>query len=61
MGATQSPAMTAALKMILQDGKSAAEASRACDITKGAISKNAQYRAHVDKLKQEKARNEKGI
>lgn len=42
--------MTKALKLIIKDGKTAAEASRITGITKGAISQNAEYRAHIESL-----------
>lgn len=51
MGAKQSAEMTKALKLIIQGGKTAAEASRATGISKGAISQNAEYRAFVDNKK----------
>lgn len=50
MGAKQSAEMTRALKLIIRDGKTAAEASRITGISKGAISQNAEYRAHIDGL-----------
>ncbi len=48
MGAKQSEAMTRALVWILEKGKSASWAADREGISKGAISKNAQYRAHVE-------------
>lgn len=51
MGAKQSEAMTAALDWIINKGKTAAWAANRVGITKGAISKNAQYRAHRDAKK----------
>lgn len=44
MGAKQSAQMKAALKAIIRQGMTAAEASRKFDVTKGAISQNAEYR-----------------
>lgn len=46
MGARQSAEMARALVLIIEEGKTAAEAARATGISKAAISMNAQYRAH---------------
>lgn len=49
MGAKQSEQMTRALELILgPKGMTAAEAARVAGVSKGAISKNAQYRAHIE-------------
>lgn len=48
MGAIRSAEMTEALRLIFHEGKTAAQAATATGITKGAISKNVDYRAHVN-------------
>lgn len=59
MGARQSAEMTKALRLIIKDGKTAAEAVRITGISKGAISQNAEYRAFMDNKKLEAKKNEK--
>ena len=55
MGAKQSEQMTAALELIIKDGKSAALAAAMTGLTKGAISKNREYRKFMEAKKNAKA------
>lgn len=55
MGAKQSEQMAHALELIFGPRKlNASQAAALAGVTKGAISKNAQYRAHVEAIKNAK-------
>lgn len=53
MGAKRSEEMKWALKLILEQGKSPAEAARLAGVTKGAISQTPEYRKFKGEKKNE--------